>query len=93
MSVVLGVGYTGGRLKQERLRVWVPSPHVLLHWDHAPQSPTGAAPKEPMEKSIKFKRVFVKMRIKVPRYGKNFCVRRNLNSSEFIKKKFFVSVA
>ena len=77
MSVVLGVGYTGGRLRQERLRVWVPSPHVILHSDHAPQSPTGAAPKEPMKKNIKFKRVFVKMRIKVPGYGKIFCVRKN----------------
>lgn len=60
MSVVLGVWYTGGRLRQERLRVWVPSPQVLLHWDHAPQSPDGAAPKEPMEKEMKVKKVFTK---------------------------------
>ena len=50
MLVVLDVWYTGGRLRQERLRVWVPSPQVLLHWDHAPQFPTGGAPKEPTEK-------------------------------------------
>lgn len=92
MLVVLGVGYTGGRLRQERLRVWVPSPHVLLHSDHALQSPTGAAPKEPMEKNSKFKRVFVKMRIKVSLYGKIFCVRRNLNSSGVYKEEMFLSV-
>ena len=61
MLVVLDVWYTGGRLRQERLRVWVPSPQVLLHWDHAPQFPTGGAPKEPTEKKkVKVKIVFAK---------------------------------
>lgn len=53
MLVVLGVWNTGGGLRHERLRVWVPSPQVVLHWDHAPQFPTGATPYEPINKEIR----------------------------------------